>query len=92
MLVKGGSAGLDGRVDGRQERDLGDERVTEGSFNLKKLAQEMALGNAMVGLGKALARQFVGLSAPPSTAQGRWPSRYGRQTTRAQHSEGDGDG
>ena len=30
VLVKGGSAGLDGgiRVDGRQERDLGDELVT----------------------------------------------------------------
>ena len=36
MLVKGGSAGLDGSVDGRQERDLGDERVAEGRF--KKLA------------------------------------------------------
>ena len=27
MLVKGGSAGLSS-IDGRQERDLGDERVT----------------------------------------------------------------
>ena len=58
MLVKGGSAGLDGGIDGRQERDLGDERVTER--RLKKLAQKMALCNAMIGLGKALARQFVG--------------------------------
>ena len=54
MLVKGGSAGLDGGVNGRQERDLGDERVTER--RLKKLAQEMALRNDLIGLGKALAR------------------------------------
>ena len=57
VLVKGGSAGLDGGIDSRQKRDLGDERVTERQF--KKLAQEMALCNAMIGLGKALARQFV---------------------------------
>ena len=41
MLVKGGSAGLDGGIDGRQERDLGDERVTERRF--EKLAQQMAV-------------------------------------------------
>ena len=47
------------------ERDLGDERVTEGRF--KKLAQEMALCNAMIGLGKAgqpVRRQV----APPNIA------------------------
>ena len=40
MLVKGGSAGLDGSVDGgddgRQERDLGDERVAEGRWSLRR--------------------------------------------------------
>ena len=46
-----------------QERDLGDEHVTERRF--KKLAQEMALCNAMIGLCKALARQFVGESLHP---------------------------
>ena len=57
------TSSIDGSIDSREGCNLGDERVTERRF--KKLAQEMALGNAVICLCKALARQFVGESLHP---------------------------
>ena len=67
ILVKGGSAGLGGGTDGRQKRDLWDERVTEVRF--EELAYDMDLGYAMIGFGKALVHQFVGVSLQPALHQ-----------------------
>ena len=71
ILIEGACLDGLGGVDCGQERALGDERVANRHF--KELAQEMALCDAMIGLGKALAHLFVLLRrrvSPPKTALG----------------------
>ena len=56
MLVQRGGTGGDGRLDSREERDFGEQLLTERAF--EQLAQKEALSDAVVRAGEALTLQL----------------------------------